>query len=206
MPKALTIWCVDINETDREVTDRIKISDVIFLCVPLQSTLDWISQHKSLLKNKVILEQCSLKEWVYESDVIKDLDVRSMHVLFRPSQTPNPDDRKIGLFKDQIGDAVAGSLESLTQSKVVWFNNATDHDKEMAVQQALLHRTLLILGKTLKDCRGSTFISKRVIDLSDRIRKGNKDLYQRIQENRHLPEKLEKLKKDFEDFNLSDLW
>jgi hypothetical protein len=42
MPKALDIWCVDVNETKREVEQRIKISDVIFLCVPLQMTLEWL--------------------------------------------------------------------------------------------------------------------------------------------------------------------
>ena len=206
MPKALDIWCVDINETEKEVTDRIHASDVIFLCLPIHSTLDWISMHRPLLKDKVIIEQCSLKEWIYESEVIKDLDVRSMHILFRPSQTPNLDDRKVGLFKNQIGDTAAATIESLTQAKAAWYKDAEEHDREMAVQQALLHRTLLILSNLLKGCNGSTYISKKVIELADRIRKGNKDLYQRIQENRHLPEKLSQLKKDFEEFSLDNLW
>jgi prephenate dehydrogenase len=60
MPKALDIWCTDINETDEEVANRIKVSDVIFLCVPLQLTMSWILKHKLLLKDKILIEQCSL--------------------------------------------------------------------------------------------------------------------------------------------------
>jgi prephenate dehydrogenase len=172
----------------------------------MQSTLEWLSKHRSLLKNKIIFEQCSLKEWIYESAVVKDLDVRSMHVLFRPSQTPNLEDRKVGLFKEQVGLTTAETIGSITQAKIAWYKDAEEHDREMAVQQALLHRTLLILSKLLKNCSGSTYISKRVIELADRIRKGNKDLYQRIQQNKYLPEKLSQLKKDFEEFSLENLW
>ena len=42
MAKALDIWCVDINETKEEVEQRIKIADTIFLCVPLETTLEWL--------------------------------------------------------------------------------------------------------------------------------------------------------------------
>lgn len=204
MPKALDIWCVDINETEEEVTARIKVSDVIFLCLPMQSVIPWLKKHGSILKDKIIIEQCSLKEWLYQPSI--DLDIRSMHVLFRPSQTPNLEDRKIGLFNGQIGARATEILESVTQAKAVWYKDAEDHDREMAVQQALLHRTLLILGKTLRGCNGSTYISKRVIELSDRILKGNKEMYQRIQENKYLPEKLELLKGEFERFSLENFW
>ncbi len=75
----------------------------------------------------------------------------------------------------------------------------------MAVQQALLHRTLLVLGELLKSCRGSTYMSKKVAELVSRIRKGDMNLYQKIQENRHLPEHLDRLKKDFDKFSLKEL-
>jgi prephenate dehydrogenase len=61
MPKASNIWCVDINDSPDEVAERIKRSDFIFLCVPLDKTIEWVNVWKRLLKDKVIVEQCSLK-------------------------------------------------------------------------------------------------------------------------------------------------
>lgn len=206
MPKALDIWCIDINETVEEVEHRIKVSDIIFLCTPLEITVRWLIEHKALIGNKPVVEQCSLKEWLFENKDLKDLDIRSMHILFRPSQTPNKEDRRVGLFKEHFNTGFAKDIADITQSSIVWFENAQDHDREMAVQQALLHRALLILGRTLKSCKGSTYISQKVVGLEGRIRKGNRGLYERIQENKYLPEVLEKLKKDFEEFNLDDFW
>jgi len=102
IPKALQIYCVDINETDAEVRQRIEASDTIFLCVPFNLTVVWLIKWKPLLKNKLIFEQCSLKEWIYEHYVSKGLNIRSMHILFRPSQTPNLEDRCIGMFSSQF--------------------------------------------------------------------------------------------------------
>jgi len=206
MPKALNIFCVDVNETEQEVIERIKKSDVIFLCVPLDMTIEWIMQYRNLLRNKIIIEQCSLKEWIYEDPRIRNFDVRSMHILFRPSQTPNLEDRELALFENQFNDDMVETLQLLTQSKLVWYKDAKEHDREMAVQQGINHRTLLILGKMLENCNGSTYISKKVIELSDRIKKGEKSLYGRIQENKYLPEKLKELEREFKEFNIEDYW
>jgi len=206
MPKALNIWCVDTNETEEEVIERIKVSDVVFVCVPMEKTVDWIMQYRNLLRNKIIVEQCSLKEWIYDDPRIRNFDIRSMHILFRPSQTPNLEDRKLGLFKHQFLEEMPEQLGELTQSQVVWYKGAKEHDKEMAVQQALTHRTLLLLGNALKNCNSSTYISKRVLELSERIKKGNKGLYQLIQGNKYLPEQLEKIREGLENFDLGDYW
>ncbi len=206
MPKALNIWCVDVNETEVETIERIKISDTIFLCIPMGKTVDWLVSHKELLKGKVIVEQCSLKEWVYNEKSLKELDIRSMHVLFRPSQTPDKRDRKVALFRGQFDEEMAKKIEEITGSEIVWLENAEVHDREMAIQQALTHRTLLLLGDALKKCHGSTYISKKVVELSDRIKQGNLDLYKSIQENRHLNDHLEKMINNFKDFKIEDFW
>lgn len=202
LPKALDIFCSDVNETQEEVEHRIRISDVIFLCVPMQMTVDWILKHKELLKGKIVIEQCSLKEWIYDDVRIRDLDIRSMHILFRPSQTPNLEDRKVGLFEKQFSKEMAEKISQITQSKIVWYRDQVEHDKEMAIQQALLHRSLLILGNMLKKCNGSTYISKRVLELDARIKSGNKDLYRLIQENKYLPEKIEEINREFKEFDI----
>ena len=206
MPKASNIWCVDINDTEKEVIDRLRASNVIFLCVPIQHTIPWISSFKEFLQDKVILEQCSLKEELFEDSVTKGLNIRSMHILFRPSQTFNSEDRKLGLIRNQNSPETVEALKEVTQSEVAWFEDVAEHDREMAVQQALTHRTVLILADLLRSCKGSTFISKRIVELADRIRKGDIGLYQKIQENRHLPEHLNRLRDKFESFNLIDLW
>lgn len=146
-----------------------------------------------------------MKEWLY-NEKLMGLNIKSMHLLFRPSQTPNPADRKVGLFKGQFDQAMVDEIKLITQAEIVWFENAEEHDREMAVQQALTHRTLLVLGKFLEQCNGSTFISKRVIELTERIKKGDLSLYKRIQENKYLPEKLAELKEKFEKFDIEKLW
>jgi prephenate dehydrogenase len=206
MPKALDIFCSDVNETKDETIERIKISDTIFLCIPMRITIDWLVEHKDLLADKIIIEQCSLKEWIYNDPRIGGLDVRSMHVLFRPSQTPDKKDRTVALFSGQFDLTMAKKIEEITDSEIVWIKDAETHDKEMAIQQALTHRTLLLLGDVLKKCHGSTYISKKVIELSDRIRNGDLDLYRLIQENKYLDGHLEKMINGFKDFEIGDYW
>jgi len=202
MPKALDIFCVDINETEEEVRERIEKADVIFLCVPMNVTVDWILPYKELLCNKMVVEQCSLKEDICKDERLKGLDIRSMHILFRPSQTPDKADRLLGLFENQFNKEMTDTLLEITDSYLVTYKDVEEHDKEMAIQQALVHRTLLLLGEALGNCKGSTFISKKVVGLANRIKKGNLDLYKSIQENKHLPEHLERLEKGFKEFDI----
>jgi prephenate dehydrogenase len=202
MPKALDIWCVDVNETAEEVTERIKQSDVIFLCVPIRDTVNWISEHQEFLKGKLIIEQCSLKEGVCNNMGVQQFDVRSMHILFRPSVTPNLEDRKVGLIKGQFDANMASDIAAITQAEVVWYQDVESHDREMAIQQALTHRTLMVLGEILSSCKGSTYVSKKVLELSNRIQEGDAELYGMIQDNKYLPGELEKLMEGFENFDI----
>ena len=170
----------------------------------MNKTIDWIVRYKELLKGKTILEQCSLKVGICKDERLKGLDIKSMHILYRPSQTPNLDDRKVGLMREQFDASMAKELAEVTQSEIVWYDNVEEHDKEMAIQQALVHRTLLILGKTLSKCSGSTYISKKVVELSDRIKQGDLDLYKQIQDNEYLDEHLEDLSEEFKEFNINE--
>jgi prephenate dehydrogenase len=203
MPKALDIWCVDVNETEDEVAKRIVAADVIFLCVPFELTAKWLTTHHDLLKDKIIIEQCSLKEWIYKVEMLNDLDIRSMHLLFRPSQTSIAD-RKVGILRDGNGfdDLLINDIKAITQSEIVMYSDAEEHDGEMALQQAFLHRTLLIIGKLLRGCQGTTYLSKKVLELEERIRKGNKSLYKNIQGNPHLSVHLEEFKRLLEGFDI----
>jgi prephenate dehydrogenase len=202
MPKALDIWCVDVNETGEEIGERIEKSDMIFLCIPMGITVDWLLEHKEELRGKVIVEQCSLKENICNDERLKGLDVRSMHILFRPSQTPDKADRRLALVEHQFSREMEKKLLEITDSHLVVYESIEEHDKEMAIQQALVHRGLLLMGEALRGCKGSTFVSKRVIELSDRIAQGDVELYKQIQDNRHLPEHLEKLEKGLRNFEI----
>ncbi len=203
MPKALNIWCVDINETESEVIDRIQKSDIIFLCIPILKTKDWLIKYKLLLHKKVIIEQTSLKSWLNDP-ILKSLDIRSMHVLFRPSQTLDFKDRKIALIGPGFDEITAASIMQITNSDIVWYDNIEAHDKAMAIQQALIHRTLLLLGKALNQTYGSTYISKKVSELCNRIKQGDLELYKTIQDNKHLDEPLKKLINDLQTFKIED--
>ena len=202
MPKALNIWCIDVNETKEEAKERIEKSDTIFLCVPIDKTVDWMIEHKELLKDKIIIEQASLKDKIRKDDRIKGLDVRSMHILFRPSNTPNLADRKVGLVRKDFDASTANIMANLTQSEVVWYEDVEEHDREMATAQALVHRTLLVLGDILGQCSGSTYVSKKVVELSDRIKQGDVGLYKAIQDNKRLPEQLNKLRSGLDNFDI----
>jgi len=202
MPKALDILCVDVNETEEEVFDRIEAADVIFLCVPIKETVEWLTQHRELLRGKVVIEQCSLKGDVVAEAKLGGLDVKSMHILFRPSQTPDLGDRKVGLIESDFDAAMALELAAITQSKLVWYRDVEEHDREMAVIQALTHRTLLILGDILKSYGGSTYVSDKVLELYNRIKQGDVELYEMIQGNNQLEPSLERMKAMFEEFDI----
>jgi prephenate dehydrogenase len=208
MPKALNVWCVDVHENHAETVDRIMKSDYIFLCVPIEKTIMWIKKYRNLLRGKVIYEQASLKKWIYDelNESALRLDVRSMHILFRPSSTPNLADRYVALFREQNANINDPDIGEITQSHILYYNDAYEHDKEMAIQQAVLHRTLLSLGKLLKNHNGKTYISQKVIELSDRIKKGNKDLYRFIQSNEHTADMLVMLESEINNFDINEYW
>jgi prephenate dehydrogenase len=202
MPKALDIWCVDVNETEEEVRDRIDKSDMIFLCVPMEKTIEWLLEYRNDLNGKTIIEQCSLKNDIINDERLNGLHILSMHILFRPSQTPNKDDRRLGLIKNQFSREMESKLLEITDSYLVIYKDVEEHDKEMAIQQALTHRTLLLLGEALRGCNGSTYISKKVVELSDRISKGNPELYKKIQSNTHLKNYLRKFEDSMQSFDI----
>lgn len=201
MPKALNIYCVDVNEEECEVIERIQKSDVIFLCVPIFMTKDWLNHYKTVLRGKIIIEQCSLKGDLYKDEVVNGLDVRGMHILFRPSQTPNLSDRSVALILPHFTRTWATDIEQITQSKVCWYNNIAEHDEEMARDQALTHRVLLTLAKEIK---GYTYIGRRVKELAERISKGDPRLYNAIQNNKQLPNVLKNFDNALKTFDINN--
>jgi prephenate dehydrogenase len=208
MPKAMDIWCVDVNETKGEIEDRIAKSDVIFLCVPIEKTASWIIEYYHLLQGKIIFEQASLKKWIYnflESEKIH-LDIRSMHILFRPSQTPNFADRRIAFIRSQDDDELPADIANMLNSTIVWYNKIEEHDKDMAIQQALVHRILLVLSEALEDSQGTTYISRKVMELCDRIKSGNKSLYEFIQHNEQTNKTIQRFVTDLDNFNINNYW
>lgn len=215
MPKALNIWCFDINETEKEKIERIKKSDIIFLCVPMQDTIDWLIKYKKYLKGKIIVEQCSLKGFLHKTKKLKigpvfnksDFILLSMHILFRPSATPNRDDRRVAIIEDYRWDEFIDDIKIITGTKnLVYFKTWEDHDRAMAYNQALVHRILLALGDCLSGVPGETYISQKVKELIKRIESGNKILYSLIQQNEFLPKKLEEFNDNLANFNGLHKW
>ena len=186
MPKANNIWCFDVNETEREKKDRIKKSDVIFLCVPLHLTGRYFIKYEKHLKGKIIVEQtslkCSLFDHKFSSYLVKNFKIFSMHILFRPSAT-NPEDRKIAVIDNKWPDDILKFINSLCDNKVRNFQDNEHHDWEMALQQALIHRAIIALDNCI--LYGDTFMAKKVKELAKRIRSGDHELYQTIQSNPH---------------------
>lgn len=103
MPKALDILCFDLHETIKECKDRIRKADVIFLCVPAEKTPWFFLNYHKELDGKVVVEQTSLKAVLFDCENIRSyisgVEILSMHLLFRPSATPNVKDRNIALIE-----------------------------------------------------------------------------------------------------------
>ncbi len=200
MPKASNIWCYDIGETEKERTERIIKSDVIFLCVPIQDTIKWLWKNALILEGKTIIEQCSLKSFIYEDVLVKkrDFTLLSMHILFRPSATPNLGDRSVGLIEQPTGlwsGWLIDKIRDITNSEVTWFDTYEEHDQAMAREQALVHRVLLALGNTIQGWGHETYIGGKVLELVERIKDGDPVLYKKIQSNKYLP----KIMKEFQE-------
>ena len=215
MPKALNIWCFDINESEASRIARIKRSDYIFLCVPLRDTTKWLVRYKKYLKGKKIVEQCSLKSFLYEDKRFKDLELIGMHLLFRPSGTPDPADRECIVIMDRQLHPGASldwwenfimTVQEMTKSVISCYPNYKAHDEAMATLQAVTHRVILTLGELIstESTDGSTYVTRRVMELVKRIEAGNYNLYKRIQDNEHLPKPLKKFKRMLNKFELKD--
>lgn len=209
MPKALDINCVDIHETKAERNVRVMESDVIFLCTPIEKTLDFFEENKGYLKGKIVVEQTSLKSTLYKAPGFNakthECKILSMHILFRPSATPNKEDHWVAVIEPKKwDDEVFRFLADGLGAHIVQYKHWKAHDTDMATSQALLHRILLVLGESLMHSGGSTYMVKRVCELRNRIKNGDQKLYSMIQSNPALPEALEKFKENLEKFKLEN--
>ena len=216
MPKASDIWCVDVNDDEEEVLSRIEKADYIFLCVPIEKTIAWLEEWETHLTDKFVIEQCSLKRTLFEQRIVKNRRINfiSMHLLFKPSGTPNASDRICLLWKDNrfcnVGDNLIANLGSnisnmLNTIMVYDCKSFEEHDKVMALQQSLVHRIILALDKmTSKDKHAQTFVGKRVKELANRIKLGNPLLYGIIQANPHLEEVMKEFETELKNFNINN--
>lgn len=211
-PKASNVYCVDVSNTEKEIIERIKFADVIFLCVPIQETIPWVSKYKKHLKSKVIVENTSLKSVLLNSegklkDCFKDINLISIHYLFKPSATPNFADKKCAIIFDELYRNLSViNFISRTVNVVHWFKNYAEHDIAMAIEQALVHRVLLTLEKHL-DVSPSlygkpvhTYLGSKIKELMMRLKTTDLKLFNIIQNNNYFPTVLEKFKKDLDIF------
>lgn len=204
MPKALNVWCFDVNETETEKIRRIRKSDVVFLCVPMSETLGWLRKYKKYLKGKIVIEQTSLKGWISKLRC-QGFTMLSMHILFRPSATPDPAERRIVMIEHPLwglyGEIV---LKIIDAALVTDIKDCSTHDVIMAFQQALVHRVLLVLSNIIDDFPCATYVGIKVQELASRIRRGDPALYASIQQNGALLSAVWEFKKKLRDFNVGE--
>lgn len=217
MPSATNILCYDTVEPMDEVRAKISKADVIFLCVPLEHTLNFFRFYQLDIRGKTVVEQTSLKSTLFESPTSENarqflhgVNILSMHILFRPSSTPNFKDRKIALIDPvRWTQADYKEIEKFVKSLAAGIEVYSDykiHDYDMAYQQALVHRVILCLNEALisSKCDQRTYLGERIRELSQRILSGDKNLYSMIQENPALPSALKVFKENLTKFKLED--
>ncbi len=190
-PKANDIYCVDVNNSEEDVRERIEKSDFIFLCVPLQYTASWLGTYGDCLGNAVVVEQCSVKSFLYDLPEFASVKLLSMHLLFRPSATP-VSDRRCLVFGERLEPGVVSDFADYVgrafKTSVVELNGEGEpahvvHDRLMARHQALVHRVVLALASRLDAVEARTFVGQRICELADRVKAGDPILYKMIQEN-----------------------
>jgi prephenate dehydrogenase len=215
-PKATNIYCFDINENYTERIRRIKKSDIIFLCIPLEQTVDWLIKFEPYLRDKIIFEQTSLKGVLFKDKCFKKiqhLNIKSMHILFKPSMTAKAD-WSIAFIKPKdrflVNDAIYWyeytTMFDIPEKNFVYYEGWEDHDKDMAIQQALLHKVLLLVDKLNETCHKKrvTYLSKKVHELVLRIKCGNKNMYELIQKNPKLRKLNATFLENFKNFKIQD--
>ena len=207
MPKATNILCYDINSSEREAVSRIKKSDSIFLCVPLSQTEKWLKKYQSLLRDKVIFEQTSIKGNILEK--FKNIRILSMHILFRPSKTSIDIERYVVVIDPRHYWTITNIewIKQITGSMIIGCVSARKHDEEMAFKQSLTHRIILTLDKLMiqEKINSNTYIGLQMKQLADRIRGGDKELYRLIQKNTHLKNASKKFNKALKEFNINTM-
>jgi prephenate dehydrogenase len=208
------LWCVDVNSSNEEVSIRIAVSDVIFLCIPIDKTKDWILDKAQRLRGKTLIEQTSVKSWLKDKQIREacknyKIKILSMHILFRPSSTPNKNDRHISLIwpPSESHWNACGAYRFIS-SEINWkcgcgFETIEEHDRVMARQQALVHRVLLVLSCQAHWYPG-TYIGKRLTEISQRICSGDPVLYDIIQKNPYLESELKKFDANMKKFKIGD--
>jgi prephenate dehydrogenase len=208
-PKADNIWCIDVDSSDSEFRNKLHMSDVVFLCIPLNKTEQWIDKNKSFLRDKIVVEQTSLKTWVPKWKSVLELKYNcklvSMHIMFRPSATPDVKDRKIAIIcKNQTVETtlIKNFITEVFKCKVVYYSNVIEHDVAMATQQALVHRVILCLDEAMRTEAPSTYVSMKLRELANRICKGDVELYESIQSNVHLKAQIQNFNKKMAGFKI----
>ena len=198
LPKANDIHCTDVSNSKQDVVERLEKADYVFLCMPLQITAQWLEEFAPHLEGKTIVEQCSVKSFLYENTAFDRLKLISMHLLFRPSATPLHDRHGLA-FSDRVSakdlEGFCRETKKALATPMTLLESKDEpahvlHDRLMARQQALVHRVLLTLAESLTEENMRTYVGKRVAELAERIRAGDSVLYRMIQENPHLQEEL----------------
>lgn len=197
MPRANEIYCVDINDSHYQVKKRILAANHIFLCVPMEETIPWLNKYKLYLKNKVVIEQTSLKSWAFNLNLKKEFPKVTfihMHILFRPSETKT-EDRAV-LLVHQIWKGfqqIHWLLQDIVGTKIQLCQSIAIHDKYMAYHQALVHKVIVRLADQIKYLPHKTYISSKICELSDRIMRGGK-LIKQLQMNPDASEAMKSFK------------
>jgi prephenate dehydrogenase len=179
-----------------------KNCDVVILSVPLYAAVELAESIGPLLcRDQLLMDFCSLKETIVKKMLDNtEADVVGTHPLFGP-YTDSIKNQNVILCRGR-GDARLRWLKNELSGKgaVVTVLDPEEHDRQMAVVQALTHFMTICMGRTLQKMNMkndtahscSTPVFRINHDLIGRLFAQDLELYRTIiNENRHFSEVLD---------------
>lgn len=183
----------------RELMREVENSDVVLVSVPIEKTVEVIRQVAPRMRSgSLLMDVTSLKSEpvkAMKTYAPKGVEVLGTHPMFGPTMPTlrgqtiivTPVERKSGKWlalMQSMFESDGARIEIL---------EADEHDKIMAVVQALTHFAYIAIGATLKAldfdvARSRKFMSpvyEIMIDFVGRILDQNPELYASIQKNPH---------------------
>ncbi len=193
LSKHFTIHVYDTNNRIKEAEalgvklsgfDEVVNKEIVILAMPmdkLESVL--IQMNEKTKKGALIMDICSLKGFAEElmKKHLKDVEIIGTHPLFGPQSAANGiEGCKIALCNFEASKETFGKVKAFCEKLglKVYVTNSEEHDKQMAVSQAMTHFVGMALHKSnVERVDMSTKTFDKLMDIVDIVKNDSLSLF-----------------------------